>query len=73
MYDPPSETNWFYTGPFLKYIADAYNEGYQAAQNGEKEENNPYEESGHERDTTFEDDQQYWWWSGYNDFFDTEK
>jgi hypothetical protein len=73
VYDPPSETNWVYTGPFLKYTAKCYNEGYQAAQNGEPEESNPYKESGHERDTTFEDDQRYWWWSGYNDFFDTEK
>lgn len=58
--------------PMPKYDGDiytkAYDEGYEAASKGIKEDQNPYKPSGHERDTTIEDNQYYYWWLGWMDW-----
>lgn len=56
MYDPP----------YKEVFAKAYDEGYQAKKEWKSIEDNPYESSGHERDTTFSDELHYWWYAGYS-------
>ncbi len=68
MYDPPTEKNWVMVYPLIQSYVDAYEEGYQAAKQGKALEDNPYEESGHERDTTYSDEMNYWWYCGFVDY-----
>lgn len=63
-YRPPSKDNWHSTGWFSQSYADEYNHGYNEAKEG-KLYTPPYEESGHERDTTYHDELNYWYYSGY--------
>lgn len=51
-----------------KYLQEAYDEGYQAAKDGLDETENPWELSGHERDTTYQDEMHYAWYSGWEDY-----
>jgi hypothetical protein len=55
-YEPPNPREWW-----GELKLDAYNEGYYAGRLGAEEDDNPYNPSGHERDTTM-DDEQYWAW-----------
>lgn len=66
-YDPPSETNWVGAHRFCPDYREAYDEGYLAAQQGKSLDDNPYPESGHERDTSHSDELNYWWYSGWMD------
>jgi hypothetical protein len=59
-YDPPKTTD--------KYFLEAYNLGYYAAKEGKSERANPYNLSGHERDTTFENELNFQWYSGWGDY-----
>lgn len=66
-YNPPSKTNWHSTGWFSDSYKEMYDRGYNEAKDG-KEYNEPYEESGHERDTTYADELNYWYYSGYHSY-----
>lgn len=71
MYDPPNEKEWVYTHFFDESYREAYDEGYEAAKKETFESLDavcPYQESGHERDTTYQDELHYWWFAGYEDF-----
>ena len=59
-YDPPDD----------EYFKKAYDEGFHAAEAGKSLDDNPYEPSGHPRDTTFTDELNYYWYSGHSDFTD---
>ena len=50
-----------------EYQQRAFNEGYEACSKGKTLDDNPYEPSGHERDTTFEDELHFQWYSGFNE------
>lgn len=63
MYNPPSKENWYSTG----YFDDTYKEYYDLGYNA-KEYKEPFEPSGHERDTTYHDELNYWYYVGYYDF-----
>ncbi len=56
-----------YSPPSDKYgFVEEYNLGYNAGLEGKSEvHDNPYPESGHERDTTFQDEQNYFWYQGH--------
>jgi hypothetical protein len=60
-YSPPTQRDYPYLEPYL----EAYELGYKADAAGLKEDDNPYEESGHERDTTVSDECNYQWYRGY--------
>lgn len=55
------------------YFQQAEEEGRKAALAGATESDNPYEESGHERDTTFDDECHYRWWRGFIHAHDEEE
>ncbi len=65
MYNPPSQSNWVSTGPFIEEYARAYEEGFHAYKDGKSVEENPYPRSGHERDTTFSDELHQYWIEGF--------
>lgn len=77
MYNPPQKdprpqySNYvaYSTNIWSDSFKDAYDEGFLAAKE-EKNEDNPYKPSGHERDTTFMDKLHYYWWRGFSDGFD---
>lgn len=54
---------WIFSDSFK----EMYDRGYNEAREG-KEYNEPYEYSGHERDTTYNDQLNYWYYSGYYDY-----
>lgn len=66
-YDPPSPTNWHQVGSFVSEYKDYYDKGYNDAKKG-KRFKQPFEDSGHERDTTFTDELNQWYFSGYYDY-----
>jgi hypothetical protein len=53
--------------PRNKDLFEEYLKGFIACFNSKVEDDNPYPDSGHERDTTFQDEQQYNWYCGYWD------
>ena len=65
----PTE-NWVSTGLPSLYHNEAYMEGWLAAMRGFTDGSNPYELSGHERDTSFMNELHYQWMRGYDDFKD---
>lgn len=67
MYDPPKKDDVYY---FMDSYKTAYDEGYNAAKDGKPENDNPYEESNHPRDTTYNDEMHYWWYVGYSHYFE---
>jgi len=52
----------------MDFIKEAYDEGYEAAKAGKSEDDNPYELSGHERDTTYEDEMHFAWYNGWSSY-----
>lgn len=68
MFDPPTKENWVNTGYCHSVYTETYTEGYEAAKSGLELSDNPYKESGHERDTTYEDEMNYYWYCGFSDF-----
>lgn len=63
----PTE-NWVETGHPNKDYDEAYMLGYIAAHMGQSLDDNPYEPSNHERDTTYSDRMNYHWYSGFSDY-----
>lgn len=55
MYDPPGKENWRSVGSFNDCYKEYYDIGYQAAERKE-EYCEPFEPSGHERDTSYTDE-----------------
>ncbi len=53
--------------PEEPWFAKAYDLGRQAAKDGKTDDDNPYEPSGHDRDTTFADYCVYYWDRGFDD------
>jgi hypothetical protein len=49
------------------YVDKAYREGQRAYKRGLPESANPYQPSGHPRDTTLDDAMHAAWWQGYED------
>jgi len=68
MYDPPRKDHWHSVSRFTEPFIVAYDKGYLAAKEGKNQNDNPYDESGHERDTTFQDMLHEQWYSGFNDY-----
>jgi len=56
-YDPPED----------ELLKEAYDNGYEAYRKGKSENDNPYKQSGHERDTTFDDERHFQWTVGFWD------
>jgi hypothetical protein len=46
-------------------LVDAFEAGKRAARDGKTIEDNPYKESGHERETTYADELHYQWFTGF--------
>jgi dihydrofolate reductase len=46
---------------------EPWREGFDAKLMGKTHNDNPYEPSGHPRDTTYEDEQNFQWYSGFED------
>jgi hypothetical protein len=46
-------------------LVDAFEAGKRAAREGKCVNDNPYQPSGHERETTHEDELHYQWFSGF--------
>jgi len=67
MYNPPTEDNWIQVGRFDDSYKSYYDLGYDEAKN-EQEYEDPYEPSGHERDTTYTDELNFWYYCGYYDW-----
>lgn len=61
MYNPPPSDDIVWND-----YREAYDLGYQSARQG-KDYENPYKESGHERDTTFSDELHYHYYVGFED------
>jgi hypothetical protein len=50
-----------------EYVEKAYKQGREARKRGEPDTANPYEPSGHPRDTSLSDEQNAAWDEGYED------
>ncbi len=73
MYDPPRPKMRPTGGIVLQIYLDysdtlIYDQGYAAAHLGRSREANPYELSGHERDTTYSDELNMLWGRGFDDY-----
>ncbi len=65
MYEPPTVREYPYISPgLLKDYKFYYDLGYNDAKNA-MEYKNPFEPSGHERDTTHTDELNYYYYSGF--------
>lgn len=73
MFDPPFANNWIHSNSYDVCYLEAYCKGYKHAQNKGLESDNPYIQSGLERETAWDDERHYWWYSGFNDYEEARK
>lgn len=71
MYNPPSKINWVHVGSFLESYKEYYDIGYNASKDN-KEYEEPFEPSKHERDTSYTDELNFWYYCGYYDWEESE-
>lgn len=66
-YNPPSLDNWHQVGDFVETYVEYYDKGFNDASNN-KQYQEPFEWSKHERDSSHTDELNYWYYKGYYDY-----